>query len=70
MTPTLHISGTVDYFTAFFSFNPALNFGTLAAAILMVSPVRGLRPVRALRLLIEKVPKPTKLTFFPFFKLG
>ncbi len=28
---------------------PGVNFGTTAAAILMVSPVRGLRPSRAAR---------------------
>src|SRR3954452_12204974 len=35
----------------------------------MVSPVCGLRPVRAWRLLTEKVPKPTRVTLSPLFKV-
>jgi hypothetical protein len=38
---------------------PALKAGTLEAAILISSFVRGLRPVRAARLRTVKVPKPT-----------
>jgi hypothetical protein len=33
------------------------NVGTLAAGILMVAPVCGLRPLRALRLPTQKLPK-------------
>src|SRR5215831_12451121 len=55
------------YLTAFFSSNPAENFGTLAAAILMVSPVRGLRPKRAFRFATVNVPKFTSVTRCPFF---
>ena len=33
-----------SYSAAFFSSAPALNFGTDLAAIIIVSPVRGLRP--------------------------
>ena len=36
-----------------------MNLTRVAAAILMVSPVRGLRPVEALRRAVLKVPKPT-----------
>ena len=39
------------------------------ALILMVAPVRGLRPVRAARLVTAKVPKPTIDTLPPFFKV-
>jgi UDP-glucose 4-epimerase len=41
---------------------PALKEGTLAAEIWIVSPVCGLRPLRAARSRTEKVPKPTKAT--------
>ena len=44
---------------------PALKRATFLAFILMVAPVCGLRPVRALRLVTEKVPKPTNVTLFP-----
>jgi glyoxylase-like metal-dependent hydrolase (beta-lactamase superfamily II) len=37
---------------------PARKLGVLEAAIWMVSPVRGFRPVRALRSLASKVPNP------------
>lgn len=37
---------------------PAENLGTVAAAILSFSPVRGLLPVRATRLATLNVPKP------------
>ena len=39
--------------------------GTLAALIVMVAPVRGLRPERAARLPTAKVPKPTSDTVPP-----
>src|SRR5215469_7503934 len=54
--------------TAFFSSAPALNLATRRAAILMVAPVCGLRPLRALRCEIEKVPNPIRATRSPFFK--
>src|SRR6185437_13960473 len=54
-------------FSASFSALPALNAGTFDALILMVTPVRGLRPVRAARLRTTKVPKPTSETSSPFF---
>ena len=41
---------------------PALNFTTFLAAILMVSPVRGLRPSRAERSETDQEPNPTKDT--------
>ena len=37
---------------------PAVNLTVLAAAILMASPVLGLRPIRAARLPELNVPKP------------
>jgi len=43
-----------------------LNFGCGEALIFIGSPVRGLRPVEALRLATEKVPKPTRRTSSPF----
>ena len=46
---------------------PALNPGTIRAAILTVSPVCGLRPSRASLFLAEKVPNPTNVTFPSFF---
>jgi len=48
---------------------PGRNFGTFAALILISSLVRGLRPVRAARLLTMKVPNPTSVTELPRFKL-
>lgn len=54
-------------FSASFSALPALNAGTFDALILMVWPVRGLRPERAARLRTTKVPKPTSDTSSPFF---
>jgi len=44
-----------------------LNDGFFEAAILMVSPVFGLRPVRAARSRTWKVPKPTRVTASPSF---
>src|SRR5690606_5401345 len=53
-------------FTASFRALPGRNFGTRAFLILISSPVRGLRPVRAARSDTAKVPKPTRVTE-PFF---
>src|SRR6185503_16446219 len=47
---------------------PALNLGWVDSLICIGSPVRGLRPVEALRLEQEKVPKPTRRTSSPFFR--
>ncbi|EAT08144.1 hypothetical protein SKA58_08005 [Sphingomonas sp. SKA58] len=44
-----------------------MNFGWAEALMVIVSPVRGLRPVDALRCETEKVPKPTRRTSSPFF---
>src|SRR5690606_37120535 len=52
--------------TASFNPLPALNFGWVDALIVIGWPVRGLRPVEALRLATEKVPKPTRRTSSPF----
>jgi hypothetical protein len=57
-----------DYRTADFRTFPAENFGTFAAGILRLSPVRGFRPILALRLEIVKVPKLTSDTRCPFFR--
>src|SRR6185312_15094359 len=54
-------------FTAFFSSAPAVNFATRRAAILMVAPVCGFRPLRAFLCEMEKVPKPISATRSPFF---
>ena len=54
-------------FTASFNALPALKLATLDAAIWMVAPVCGLRPLRALRCFTIKVPKPTRATCSPFF---
>ena len=47
----------------------ALNLATFLALILMVSPLKGLRPVRAALLDTEKVPNPTRVSLSPFFKV-
>src|SRR6185295_10388566 len=49
---------------------PALNFGVLDAAILIASPVRGLRPMLAARLATLKFPKPMIFTSWPDFRLA
>nr|GEU28069.1 hypothetical protein [Tanacetum cinerariifolium] len=54
--------------TADFRVAPAENFGVFDAAILIASPVAGLRPLRAARLATEKVPKPVMPTVSPFFR--
>src|SRR6202034_4701140 len=60
------VSGAYYFlFTDFFSSAPGLNFATLRAAILMVAPVCGLRPLRAFLCDTEKVPKPIKATRSP-----
>lgn len=56
--------------TESFSALPGLNFGTLAALILIALPVWGLRPVRADRWPTLKVPKPTSETLCFFFRLA
>src|SRR5947199_8784326 len=54
--------------TAFLSSAPGVNFATLRAAILIVAPVCGLRPLRAFLWDTEKVPKPISATRSPFFR--
>src|SRR5258707_3695264 len=56
-----------DYFlfTDFFSSAPGLNFATLRAAILMVAPVCGLRPLRAFFCETENGAKPINATPSP-----
>ena len=56
---------TVAQFTESFSSLPALNLGLCDALIVIGSPVRGLRPVEALRRDRAKVPKPTSRTSTP-----
>ena len=46
---------------------PGLNLACFDAAILIFSPVRGLRPSDAAREATEKVPKPTRRTSSPPF---
>src|SRR5580658_1581179 len=52
--------------TTFLSSFPGVNLATLRAAILMVAPVCGFRPLRALRCETENVPNPIKATRSPF----
>ena len=47
---------------------PGLNPGAFEALILIISPVRGLRPLRARRARTENVPNPASLTVSPFFR--
>ena len=47
-----------DYLTASLRALPALNAGTLEAAIVISLPVCGLRPLRAARSRTSKLPKP------------
>src|SRR5690242_16444802 len=56
----------MDQLTESFRPLPALNLGCVEALIVIGSPVRGLRPVEALRLETEKVPNPTRRTSSPF----
>src|ERR1700722_14044191 len=51
--------------TTFFSSLPGVNLATLRAAILIVAPVCGFRPLRALRCETENVPNPIKATRSP-----
>jgi hypothetical protein len=44
-----------DQFRASFNALPGRNFGTLAALIFKAAPVRGLRPMRAARLVAANV---------------
>src|ERR687898_160217 len=53
------------YLTAFLRPEPAVNRGTLLAAICIVSPVRGLRPSRAPRLATWNLPNPVNETSSP-----
>src|ERR1700693_6643258 len=64
----LHSFRNYFLFTAFFSSAPGLNFATLRAAILMVAPVCGLRPLRAFLCETKNVPKPINATRSPFLK--
>src|SRR3990172_1749924 len=54
--------------TASFRPLPALNLGVFDAAILIASPVRGLRPMLAARCATAKLPKPITLTSWPVFR--
>src|SRR5271169_6255293 len=55
-------------FTTFLSSFPGVNLATLRAAILIVAPVCGFRPLRALRCETEKVPNPIRATRSPFLR--
>src|SRR5882757_440002 len=54
--------------TAFLSLFPGVNLATRRAAIFMVAPVCGFRPLRALRWGTENVPNPVKATRSPFLR--
>ena len=56
----------IDYFTKSLKALPALNAGTLQAAILIFSPVCGFLPSRAYLSRASNVPKPIMETFFPY----
>ena len=55
-----------NYFTAAFRALPGVNLTTFLAGILISLPVWGFRPTRAFLLPTLKVPKPTKVTAWPF----
>ncbi len=57
-------------FTASRNGLPALKVATVEAAISRLSPVLGLRPVRAGRFLVPKVPKPREADGFPSRERG
>ena len=59
------VPGVGGYLTAFLRPEPAVKRGTLLAAMVIVSPVRGLRPSRAPRSATWNLPKPVKLTSSP-----
>jgi len=65
--PERNKSIAIYFRTASLSRFPARKTGTFVAGMAIAAPVWGLRPVRAFFLEMEKVPKPVKLTFFPFF---
>jgi hypothetical protein len=52
--------------TTAFSSAPARNFGTVVFLARLVSPVRGLRTIRAPRSTASKAPKPVMATLPPF----
>lgn len=58
-----------NHYALIASFNafPALNFGFLDAAIVMVSPLLGFLPSLSGRSATSKVPKPTNCTLSPAF---
>ena len=62
-------SNAAHQFTASLSALPGLNLGTFCALILTAAPVRGLRPVRAERIPIWKLPKPFSATTSPLRSL-
>ena len=51
--------------TTAFSSAPARNFGTAVFLARVRSPVRGLRTMRAGRMVLSKAPKPVMATFSP-----
>src|SRR3990170_3168022 len=63
------IESIMFYFIASFNDLPAVNFGVFRRAMVITSPVFGLRPFLALLSRTEKVPNPTSITFCLFFKL-
>jgi len=56
--------------TAALNLAPATNFGTVVAGIFRAAPVAGFLPVRAVRFVALKVPKPTSCTGSPFFTVA
>src|SRR5664279_5678473 len=70
VTPASKNSGApyLPLLTTFLSSFPGVNLATLRAAILMVAPVCGFRPLRALRCETENVPNPINATRSPFLR--
>ena len=69
----MSIHYTIIYYfllTASFNAFPALKAGTVAAAILISSPVCGFLPFLAALFLASKEPNPTNWTLSPFFNVA
>ena len=66
---TLLVAGSTSFLapeTTPLNSAPGRNFGSLVALIFTASPVRGLRPIRALRAVDSNTPKPATATLLPF----
>ena len=59
---------SLPYLTTFLSVLPGVNPGAFLAAIVIFSPVFGLRPIRSTLWRTENVPNPVITTFSPRFR--